>query len=915
MKAALIKEKVKKQVRINCEPKWCSDSCKVLICIILLCSLLYLDASAQAPTITSFAPVSGPIGTTVTIIGTNFDTTPANNLVMFNGTSAIVTTSSATSITAIVPTGATTGPVSVTVGANTASSTSIFTVAPFNIAFTAPLSVTVGSTPREVVVGDIDADGHQDLIVSNFGSGSISFLKGIGNGCFESAQNFNTGPNSHGLALADVNQDSNLDLIVTKGNISSSSLAVLLGNEIAFGPQSNYSTAPTPRSPNHVNVGDIDKDGWPDILVANQNPLGSFSILYNNGNGTFAAGVDFPSANGSAFFVATDDVNGDTFPDVAIANFFTGRASIFLNDGLGGFASETTYPSAAGSHYVVLKDLNGDGRPEMIVANAIANSISVFLNNGSGLFLAPMIYPTENYPTSLSVADMDNDGKLDLVVGNANSGTITAFSGDGAGGFGASKNFSVGGQPYSIATGDFDEDGNLDVVSVDLSSNKITLLRTLSNTCLPNIASFSPLSGPTGTLVVISGMNFSSIPANNVVMFNGTTAFVTASTSTSITTTVPIGATTGNITLMVGANTATSTNSFCVPPNAPTPINNSGCSGTSISIGASGGTNGQYRWYTMPTGGTVIVGEADDTYTTPTLTGTTSFFVSINDGACESTRTEVIATILPLPVAPIVSPINPVCPGSSLPITASGGVNGDYRWYDGTTLLTGEVNSTYLAANITATRNLSVSIFDGSCESLKTAATITLKNCTPPVIASTTATAFLEGTVTIDLCPLLSDPENDLDLSTLQAIGILTSGAPFVITGCTLSINYAGIPLPGTDELTIRVCDLTGLCTDQSVSIELSGDIEVFNALSPNGDGRNDTFHIEYISILPETKNNKVQVYNRWGDLVWEAENYDNTERVFTGLTTSGKELPSGTYFYKLITARSSKTGFISLKR
>ncbi|MBL7874576.1 MAG: gliding motility-associated C-terminal domain-containing protein, partial [Cyclobacteriaceae bacterium] len=238
-----------------------------------------------------------------------------------------------------------------------------------------------------------------------------------------------------------------------------------------------------------------------------------------------------------------------------------------------------------------------------------------------------------------------------------------------------------------------------------------------------------------------------------------------------------------------------------------------------------------------------------------------------------------------------------------------------YRWYDGNTLLTGEVNSTYPVNNITATRNFSVSIFDGSCESLKTPATITLKNCSPPVIASSTSTAFLESTVAIDLCPLLSDPENDLDISTLQATGTLSSGAPFVITNCTLSINYAGIPFPGTDELAISVCDLTGLCTDQLVSIELSGDIEVYNALSPNGDGKNDSFYIQYISILPETKNNKVQIYNRWGDVVWETDNYDNTERVFTGLTTNGKELPSGTYYYKLTTASSSKTGFLSLKR
>jgi gliding motility-associated-like protein len=561
-----------------------------------------------------------------------------------------------------------------------------------------------------------------------------------------------------------------------------------------------------------------------------------------------------------------------------------------------------------------LKDLNGDGRPEMIVANAIANSISVFLNNGSGLFLAPMIYPTENYPTTLSVADMDNDGKLDLVVGNANSGTITAFPGDGAGGFGASKNFSVGGQPYSIATGDFDEDGNLDVVSVDLSSNKITLLRTLSNTCLPNIASFSPISGPAGTSVVISGMNFSSIPANNVVMFNGATAIVTASTSMSITTTVPIGATTGNITLTIGSNTATSTTSFCVPPTAPIQINNSGCSGTSISISASGGTPGQYRWYTAVSGGTPDT-QQNATFNTPALTNTTSFWVAINDGTCESARTEVIATVLPLPTSPVVQPVNPVCPGSDITITATGGTDGEYRWYDGATIISGAVNSTLDITNLTSAKTFSASIHDGTCESNKTSVVASVKSCTAPSVESTVATAFVNGIVAINLENLISDPEGDLDPASLQIIEQPQSGAPATLEGFNLNIDYSSIAFSGTDRVTVGICDLTNLCTEQAVTIELGGAIKIYNAVSPNGDGKNEIFFIQYIDLLPETQRNTVSIYNRWGDEVFYVKNYNNTSNVFKGDGKNGQRLPAGTYFYKIVFASGkSRTGFLELK-
>ena len=80
------------------------------------------------PTISSFNPMSGPVGSSVTITGTNFDTTPANNTVKFNGTTAVATASTAASITTSVPTGAATGTITVTVAGQTATSTTSFTV-------------------------------------------------------------------------------------------------------------------------------------------------------------------------------------------------------------------------------------------------------------------------------------------------------------------------------------------------------------------------------------------------------------------------------------------------------------------------------------------------------------------------------------------------------------------------------------------------------------------------------------------------------------------------------------------------------------------------------------------------------------------------------------------------------------------
>ncbi|TGL61315.1 hypothetical protein EHQ58_05935 [Leptospira ognonensis] len=86
------------------------------------------SVTGRSPTITSFSPSSGSVGTTVIITGTNFSTSTSSNTVKFNSTTATVTGSTATSITTTVPSGATSGTITVTVGGLTATSSSRFTV-------------------------------------------------------------------------------------------------------------------------------------------------------------------------------------------------------------------------------------------------------------------------------------------------------------------------------------------------------------------------------------------------------------------------------------------------------------------------------------------------------------------------------------------------------------------------------------------------------------------------------------------------------------------------------------------------------------------------------------------------------------------------------------------------------------------
>src|SRR5471030_1692003 len=155
--------------------------------LIVMAFLLAARAMAQAPIITSFTPASGPVGTSVTITGTNFNTTTTDNIVFFGATMATVTAASTTSLTVTVPAGATYQPISVLNGPAVLTG---YSAVPFATTFTpntgsittadisAKVDFATGNNPFGVAIGDLDGDGKPDLAVVNEG-GTISVYRNI----------------------------------------------------------------------------------------------------------------------------------------------------------------------------------------------------------------------------------------------------------------------------------------------------------------------------------------------------------------------------------------------------------------------------------------------------------------------------------------------------------------------------------------------------------------------------------------------------------------------------------------------------------------------------------------------------------------------------------------------------------------
>jgi len=354
-------------------------------------------------------------------------------------------------------------------------------------------------------------------------------------------------------------------------------------------------------------------------------------------------------------------------------------------------------------------------------------------------------------------------------------------------------------------------------------------------------------------------------------------------------------------------------------PAVPTTIDNEACGVDAIiTLTASGGNNCQYRWYDVASGGTALTGAINETFNTPPLSATTTYYVSINNSVCESERTPVVATIQPLPHQPIILASTTPLPGNTLSVCSTdiltlNAPNGfaAYTWSNAET-------TQQITVTTSGTYSVTVTNTNGCISPASDAITITVvpSPCTnsAPVINAATLSTTIGNTVSIDLSTLISDDDNNLVLSSLNIVQQPTSGAQASLNGTTLQINYAGNSFTGTDVITIRACDVFGECTTQQLQINVIGEIEIFNAVSHNNDGKNDFFKILNIELLEP--NNTVTIYNRWGSKVFETENYSEVN-AFQGLNQNGNELPTGTYFYKIFlkSTRETKTGYLILKK
>ena len=229
--------------------------------------------------------------------------------------------------------------------------------------FQAGIRIVTGLDPTEIVAADLDLDTLSDVVVTNRSSNTISVLLGDPAGGFRPAIDIANHRPTH-LALGDLNGDTFLDMAVL-GRLADD-VDVFLG--AGDGGFTLFQTFATGNTLDAVALADIDLDGNLDLVIGNRDNAEGLAVHPGRGDGTFEPRITYPVGR-ELLSVAVADINRDGLPDVLATSFATDDLTLLLGNGDRTFRpAQRFYLNTAATH-IAVGDLNGDGKPDVAVPN------------------------------------------------------------------------------------------------------------------------------------------------------------------------------------------------------------------------------------------------------------------------------------------------------------------------------------------------------------------------------------------------------------------------------------------------------------------------------------------------------------------------------------------------------------------
>jgi hypothetical protein len=251
--------------------------------------------------------------------------------------------------------------------------------------FQAPVSYGV---PGPLAVGDLNGDGRPDLAIKRVGGG-VSILLSNGDGTFRAETKVPSGlGRGGGIVIADFNGDGMLDLAV--GDPDGFTILLGKGDGTFASPACGGTCSGAGGRP--LAAGDLNGDGKVDLVSSFGLDRVRAEAFLGNGDGTFRTGQAFLHLGEDPTPAVIADLNGDGKRDLVFGyGGFTldgdyQSVTILLGNGDGTFGAAMWVGVGERPSSIAVGDFNGDSKPDLVVANENANSISVLINHGDSAF-------------------------------------------------------------------------------------------------------------------------------------------------------------------------------------------------------------------------------------------------------------------------------------------------------------------------------------------------------------------------------------------------------------------------------------------------------------------------------------------------------------------------------------------------
>ncbi len=313
---------------------------------------------------------------------------------------------------------------------------------------------------------DLESDGTSEFIVRFRTFGPYHLIKRMEGGGYELLQEIDimSSDGNPAAAVGDLDGDGLIDLFLSRAPSQSSPPGIWLlrglgGN--AFGSAEFLVTGDGPRGL----IFDSDTvGGGSSVFVANSK-IDAITVLQCNPDGVLKQPLQIPNAEAQSN-VAVGDLNEDGFPDIVVQQQFDQGVRVYLTSGGPSWAMASTYAYFLTPSDVAILDVNLDGHLDIVSTDGdgtLYNSLGVRYGNGDGTFGEFSSVPTIGPVTDFQFVDLDHDGDLDLLAANFDYGYISAClnGGNGVWQFPPVK-VSLVTHPSKIRVADFNLDGQVD---------------------------------------------------------------------------------------------------------------------------------------------------------------------------------------------------------------------------------------------------------------------------------------------------------------------------------------------------------------------------------------------------------------------------------------------------------------------